>query len=90
MKRRALKRRYGRASFITLPPGMKVKLAVMKTPAGTCRFEVIDQYGNDRGFIEYAKEGFRFSVPDGFIKGPWVKTKAQAMSGFKKFQGGKS
>lgn len=89
MKHSRLRKRYGRSNFISLPEGMKVKLAVMKTPVGACRFEVIDQFGNSRGSVEYSDKGFRFQLPDGFVKGPWEKTKMQALSGFKKFMRGK-
>ena len=90
MKRKKLHRRYGRSQFVPLAAGQKVKLAVLKTPAGVCKFEVIDQAGNDRGFIEYAKEGYRFSSQDGAIKGPWVKGKMAALGAFNRFMRGKS
>lgn len=88
--RRALRRRYGRSQVrVPLAPGQKVRLAVLKTPIGTCAFEVIDQAGNTRGLVEYSVDGYRFASSGG-VHGAWVKTRAQAMAGFKRMMRGKS
>ena len=81
--RRALRRRYGRAA-IPLAPGQKVKLAVATKPSGSCAFEVRDQLGNVRGYIEYAPEGYRY-VDNMAVKGDWRKTKSEALTSFKRY-----
>ena len=80
--KKGLRRRYGRA--IPLAPGQKPKLAVDTKPAGSCAFEVRDQLGNVRGYIEFSREGFRF-VDNMAVKGEWKRTKMQALGDFKKF-----